>query len=58
MVCIGTLDTENTVDMKIGVRKRLNIIFSYGGQLCDLKAVLDPPFELWQDGQSLHYILL
>lgn len=41
MVCIGTLDTENTIDMKIGIRKRLSIIFSYGGQLRDLKAVLE-----------------
>lgn len=41
MVCIGTLDAENTVDMKIGIRKRLSIIFTYGGQIQDLRAVLD-----------------
>lgn len=41
MVCIGTLNLENTVHMKIGIRKRLSIIFSYGGQLRDLKDVLD-----------------
>lgn len=41
MVCIGTLNTENTIDMKIGIRKRLSIIFSYGGQLKDLEAALD-----------------
>lgn len=27
--------------MKIGTRKRLNYIFSYGGQVQDLKLVLD-----------------
>lgn len=27
--------------MKVGVRKRLSILFSYGGQLRDLEAVLD-----------------
>ncbi|OBT81552.1 hypothetical protein VE02_09480 [Pseudogymnoascus sp. 03VT05] len=41
MVCIGTLDSENSIDMKIGIRKRLSINFTYGGQLRDLKAVLD-----------------
>ncbi|KAK5203003.1 hypothetical protein LTR96_011108 [Exophiala xenobiotica] len=41
MVCIGTLDAENTIDMKIGIRKRLTIKFTYGGQMRDLKEVLD-----------------
>lgn len=27
--------------MKIGTRKRLSYIFSYGGQVCDLENVLD-----------------
>jgi len=27
--------------MKIGIRKRLSIVFSYGGQLRDLEEVLD-----------------
>lgn len=27
--------------MKIGIRKRLDIIFSYGGQIRDLKEALD-----------------
>lgn len=40
MVCIGTLDLENTVHMKVGIRKRLSIVFSYGGQLRDLEDVL------------------
>lgn len=40
MVCIGTLALENTVHMKIGIRKRLSIIFSYGGQAEDLEDVL------------------
>lgn len=40
-MCIGTLDVENTVNMKVGIRKRLSIIFSYGGQLRDLEDVLD-----------------
>lgn len=41
IVCIGTLNHENVVDMKIGIRKRLSIIFSYGGQVRDLKEVLE-----------------
>lgn len=40
-MCIGSLDTENTIHMKIGTRKRLSYIFSYGGQARDLKEVLD-----------------
>ncbi|KAJ4374056.1 hypothetical protein N0V83_002795 [Neocucurbitaria cava] len=38
---IGTLNHENTVHMKVGIRKRLSIIFSYGGQTRDLKEALD-----------------
>lgn len=41
MVCIGTLDSENTIDMKIGIRKRLTILFTYGGKMQDLKEVLE-----------------
>ncbi|KAL6915222.1 hypothetical protein FSST1_012982 [Fusarium sambucinum] len=41
LLCIGTLDTENTIHMKIGTRKRLSFIFSYGAQVQDLKQVLD-----------------
>lgn len=41
LLCIGSLDTENTIHMKIGTRKRLSFIFSYGGQVRDLKKVLD-----------------
>ncbi|KAK1843899.1 hypothetical protein CCHR01_13446 [Colletotrichum chrysophilum] len=40
LLCIGSLDTENTVHMKIGTRKRLTYIFSYGGQISDLEEVL------------------
>lgn len=40
MVCIGTMSLENTIDMKIGVRKRLSIIFSYGSQTQDLTECL------------------
>ncbi|KAK7420262.1 hypothetical protein QQX98_002917 [Neonectria punicea] len=40
LLCIGSLDTENTVHMKIGTRKRLSYIFSYGGQVKDLELVL------------------
>jgi propanol-preferring alcohol dehydrogenase len=35
------MDSENTILMKIGTRKRLSFIFSYGGQVQDLRAVLD-----------------
>ncbi|KAF9889919.1 hypothetical protein FE257_006791 [Aspergillus nanangensis] len=41
ILCIGTLDRKNEVDMKIGIRKRLSFIFSYGGQKRDLVEVLD-----------------
>lgn len=41
LLCIGSLDTENTIHMKIGTRKRLSFIFSYGGQVRDLEQVLD-----------------
>ncbi|KAF2820575.1 GroES-like protein [Ophiobolus disseminans] len=41
ILCVGTLNHENTVHMKIGIRKRLDIIFSYGGQTGDLKESLD-----------------
>lgn len=41
ILCVGTLNHENTVHMKLGIRKRLDIIFSYGGQTKDLSKVLD-----------------
>lgn len=41
LLCIGSLETENTIHMKIGTRKRLSFIFSYGGQVRDLKLVLN-----------------
>lgn len=41
LLCVGTFDDENTIDMKIGIQKRLSIIFTYGGQARDLKEVLD-----------------
>jgi propanol-preferring alcohol dehydrogenase len=40
MLCVGSLDKENTVHMTFAIRKRLSIIFSYGGQVQDLKEVL------------------
>lgn len=40
LLCVGTLNHENTVHMKIGIRKRLDIIFSYGGQIKDLREAL------------------
>ncbi|KAI9046035.1 zinc-binding dehydrogenase [Aspergillus affinis] len=41
ILCVGTGDRQNKLDMKIGIRKRLSIIFSYGGQYRDLVEVLD-----------------
>ncbi|OJJ81310.1 zinc-binding dehydrogenase [Aspergillus glaucus CBS 516.65] len=41
ILCVGTLDRTNELDMKIGIRKRLSIIFTYGGQQSDLVEVLD-----------------
>ena len=40
-MCIGTLSADNTIHMKMGIRKRLSFIFSYGGQRADLEALLD-----------------
>jgi len=40
ILCVGTLNKENTVYMSIGTRKRLSFIFSYGGQVDDLREVL------------------
>lgn len=40
ILCIGSLDPDNTIHMKIGTRKRLSYIFSYGGQVQDLRDVL------------------
>lgn len=34
------MDDKNSIDMKIGIRKRLSIIFTYGGQKRDLEEVL------------------
>jgi propanol-preferring alcohol dehydrogenase len=41
ILCVGTLNHENTVHMKLAIRKRLDIIFSYGGQTKDLREALD-----------------
>lgn len=41
IVCVGTMDTENTVHMKIGVRKSLSYIFSYGAQVDDVRDALE-----------------
>ncbi|KAL2868983.1 zinc-binding dehydrogenase [Aspergillus lucknowensis] len=41
VLCIGTLDRVNELDMKNGIRKRLSFIFSYGGQYADLQEVLE-----------------
>lgn len=41
ILCIGTLDLHNDLDMKNGIRKRLSFIFSYGGLQKDLVEVLD-----------------
>lgn len=40
LLCVGSLDTENIIHMKIGTRKRLSYTFSYGGQVQDLQEVL------------------
>ncbi|KAL2818610.1 chaperonin 10-like protein [Aspergillus granulosus] len=40
ILCIGTLDRVNQLDMKNGIRKRLSFVFSYGGQYRDLEEVL------------------
>jgi len=40
-LCVGTLNRENIIYMKVGTRKRLTFIFSYGGQVSDLTEALD-----------------
>lgn len=40
MVQIGTLEKQQTVQISTSLRKRLTIIFSYGGQVSDLEAAL------------------
>ncbi|KAH8169106.1 alcohol dehydrogenase groES-like domain-containing protein [Sarocladium implicatum] len=40
LLCAGSISTENTVFMKIGTRKRLSFIFTYGGQPRDVEEVL------------------
>ncbi|KAK4120123.1 N-benzyl-3-pyrrolidinol dehydrogenase [Parathielavia appendiculata] len=40
ILCVGSIDPENTVHMKTGTRKRLSFIFTYGGQVEDLEEVL------------------
>ncbi|KAL4951354.1 chaperonin 10-like protein [Aspergillus filifer] len=40
ILCIGTGDRVNELDMKNGIRKRLSFLFSYGGQYRDLEEVL------------------
>lgn len=41
MLCVGSIDSENTVQMHVGTRKRLTFLFTYGGQHGDLDDVLD-----------------
>ena len=38
---MGTLSADNTIHMKMGIRKRLAFIFSYGGQREDLEELLE-----------------
>ncbi|KAL3463558.1 chaperonin 10-like protein [Aspergillus heterothallicus] len=40
VLCIGTGERVNALDMKNGIRKRLSFVFSYGGQYSDLQEVL------------------
>ncbi|KAJ0421130.1 chaperonin 10-like protein [Aspergillus carlsbadensis] len=40
ILCIGTGERVNKLDMKNGIRKRLSFVFSYGGQYRDLQDVL------------------
>lgn len=41
LLCIGSLDNKNTIEMKLATRKRLSFVFSYGSQAQDLPKVLD-----------------
>ncbi|KAL5002226.1 chaperonin 10-like protein [Aspergillus recurvatus] len=40
ILCIGTGDRVNNLDMKNGIRKRLSFLFNYGGQKQDLEEIL------------------
>lgn len=50
------MSLDNVIHMKIGVRKRLSIVFSYGSQVEDLRecldmikrGVIDPQVEIGQ----------
>ncbi|KAK4925501.1 hypothetical protein LTR49_007568 [Elasticomyces elasticus] len=41
LLCIGSLDNQNMIEMKLATRKRLSFIFSYGSQAQDLPNVLE-----------------
>ncbi|KAK4447418.1 chaperonin 10-like protein, partial [Podospora aff. communis PSN243] len=41
ILAVGSIESPNPIHMHTGTRKRLSIIFTYGGQVSDLKEVLD-----------------
>lgn len=41
ILCVGTLNPDNVIHMKVGTRKRLSFIFTYGGQYQDLVECLN-----------------
>ncbi len=38
---VGTLSDETTIDAKLCIKKRLTVVFNYGGQYQDVVEVLD-----------------
>lgn len=38
---VGTLSNETTIDAKLCIKKRLTVVFNYGGQYQDVVEVLD-----------------
>jgi propanol-preferring alcohol dehydrogenase len=41
LLYVGTLSNETVVDAKICIKKRLTVVFNYGGQYQDVVEVLD-----------------
>lgn len=41
LLYVGTLSNETTIDAKLCIKKRLTIVFNYGGQYQDVVEVLD-----------------
>jgi propanol-preferring alcohol dehydrogenase len=41
ILAVGTLSPQNNIDMKLCIKKRVSVLFNYGGQYKDVVEVLD-----------------